>query len=191
LFSVTGPTARSAAGVGGVVGKAVIERALTVVFGPSRSKRFGQAVTEATNGTGECDEVEPGRYGVRFLLGEDATAYLGLARLLERVSHWRASEVYENEALVSTSLAREMAWCASSQLSGFGGCRMRFYWGIQPRCALCPLFDAQLAVRDALGENPPLGPVLGVGLGPLHAVTRDHDASLDLDWPDYVPAEWL
>jgi hypothetical protein len=173
------------------MGKEVAERVLTVIFGPSRSKRFGQAVAEAKGGTGELSELEPGRYGVRFLLGADAAAYSGLARLLDRVSHWRASEVVENEAQVSTLLAREMAWCASSQLAAFGGCRMRFYWGIQPRCSLCPLFDAERAVRDALGENQPLGPVLGVGLGPLRAVASQDDPTLDLDWPDYVPTEWV
>ena len=92
-------------------------RMVTVEFGPSRSKRFGRAVAEAQSGAGECSELEPGRYRVRFVLGEDFSAYACLARLLERVRHWRATEVYEDEELVSSYHAREMAWCASSQLS--------------------------------------------------------------------------
>src|SRR6266540_433911 len=78
-----------------------MERLLTVEFGPSRSKRFGRAVAEAESGAGDCSEVEPGRYRVRFVLGEDAAAYTGLARLLERVRHWRATEVYWDGELVS------------------------------------------------------------------------------------------
>ncbi|MBA3556380.1 MAG: hypothetical protein H0W29_16730, partial [Gemmatimonadales bacterium] len=68
---------------------------MTVEFGPSRSKRFGKALAEAQSGAGECSEVEPGRYRVRVHLGEDSAAYSSLARLLERVRHWRATEVYE------------------------------------------------------------------------------------------------
>jgi len=49
-------------------------RFLTVVFGPSRSKRFGKAVAEAQGGAGECSELAPGRYRARFVLGEDAAA---------------------------------------------------------------------------------------------------------------------
>ena len=139
-----------------------MERLVTVEFGPSRSKRFAKAVAEAQSGAGECSEVEPGRYRVIFVLGEDAAAYGSLAGLLERVRHWRATEVFEDGEQVSTYHAREMAWCASSQLASFRACRMRFYYGIWPRCSLCPLFDAERAIRDALGENPPPGLVLEI-----------------------------
>ena len=74
---------------------------VTVEFGPSRSKRFAKALAEARSGAGECRELGPSRYRVRFVLGEDAAAYTGLARLLERVRHWRATEVYEAEESVS------------------------------------------------------------------------------------------
>ena len=94
-----------------------LERLLTVEFGPSRSKRFKKAVTEAQSGPGECSELEPGRYRVSFLLDEDAAIYTALARLLERVRHWRATEVYSDEEQVSVFHAKEMAWCASFQLS--------------------------------------------------------------------------
>ena len=46
-----------------------MQRLVSVEFGPSRSKRFGQALAEARGGPGECRELEPGRYRVRFLLG--------------------------------------------------------------------------------------------------------------------------
>ncbi|MGD0715552.1 MAG: hypothetical protein ABSB24_15410 [Gaiellaceae bacterium] len=59
-----------------------MERMVCVVFGPSRSKRFGKAVAEAHSGAGECSEVEPGRFRASFLLGVEAAAYTGLARLL-------------------------------------------------------------------------------------------------------------
>ncbi len=85
-----------------------MERRVTVEFGPSRSKRFGKAVAEAQSGAGECSELEPGRYRVRFVLGEDAAAYAGLARVLERVRHWRATEVYEEDELVSSYHARDI-----------------------------------------------------------------------------------
>jgi hypothetical protein len=68
-----------------------MERRLTVQFGPSRSRRFGKAVAEAQSGPGECSELEPDRYRKSFLLGGDATVYAGLARLLERVRHWRGN----------------------------------------------------------------------------------------------------
>ena len=48
----------------------------------------------------------------------------------------------------------EMAWCASFQLSSFGECRERFQWGVLPRCALCPLFDSERAIRAGIREEP-------------------------------------
>src|SRR5438876_9382999 len=100
-----------------------MERLVRVEFGPSRSKRFGRAVAEARSGVGECSELEPGRYRASFVLGEDPAAYAGLARVLERVRHWRATEVYEDDELVSTFHTKEMAWCASFQLTSFRACR--------------------------------------------------------------------
>ena len=169
------------------------ERVLAVEFGPSRSKRFAKAVAEAQSGAGECRELEPGRYRVRFVLGEDSSAYLGLARLLERVRHWRETEVYADEELVSAYHAREMGWCASSQLQSFRACRFRFYYGIWPRCAFCPLFDAERAIRDVLGENPPPGMVLEITLGPnLRALGEELSTEFEpvVDVPNFVPEEW-
>ena len=79
-----------------------MERVLTVEFGPSRSKRFRKAVEEARSGAGECSEIEPGSYRVRSVLGSDGRVYTSLARLLQRVRNWRATEVYESDQLVST-----------------------------------------------------------------------------------------
>jgi hypothetical protein len=131
-----------------------MERSLTVEFGPSRSKRFGKALTLAQSGPGECTEVEPGRYRVSFLLAGEAAIYGALGRLLERVRHWRASEVYEGDELVSSYQAKEMAWCASFQLGSFGECRERFQLGVLPRCALCPLFDSERAIRAGIRAEP-------------------------------------
>ena len=178
-----------------------MERRLTVEFGPSRSSRFGRAVAEAKSGPGECRELAPGRYRTSFALGGDAAVYAGLARLLERVRHWRATEVSEDNEPVSVYHAREMGWCASFYLDRFGGCRHRFYSGILPRCALCPLFDSERAIRDALGENPPPGLVLEITLGPnLRALLKASkgdtpsflDRVADAGWqvPDYPPEEW-
>jgi hypothetical protein len=72
-----------------------VERVFTVEFGPSRSKRFRKAVEEARGGAGECSEVGPGSYRVRLVLGEDSRAYTSLARVLQRVGNWQATEVYE------------------------------------------------------------------------------------------------
>ncbi len=47
-----------------------------------------------------------------------------------------------------------MAWCASFQLSTFGECRERFQFGVLPRCALCPLFDSERAIRAGISEEP-------------------------------------
>jgi hypothetical protein len=134
-----------------------MQRLLRVEFGPSRSKRFAQAVALAQGGLGECSESEPGRYRVRFLLAADAALYGALGRLLERVRQWRATEVYEGEELVSTYQAKEMAWCASFQLSTFGECRERFRWGVMARCALCPLFDSERALRAGMRDQPAPG----------------------------------
>ncbi len=128
---------------------------MTVEFGPSRSKRFRNAVEEARTGAGECSELEPGSYRVRFRLGRDGRVYTSLARLLQRVRTWQATAVSEDERLLSSHHAREMAWCASAQLAWFGACRFRFFYGVMPRCSLCPLFDVERAVRDVLGENTP------------------------------------
>lgn len=69
---------------------------------------------------------------------------------------------------------------------------MRFYWGIHPKCSLCPLFDAERAVRDALGENPPPGLVLEISFGPNLRALVELPPNVDPDWqvPDYLPAEW-
>jgi hypothetical protein len=176
-----------------------MERRLTVEFGPSRSKRFGKTVAEAQNGPGECSEVEPGRYRTSFRLGTgDAAAYAGLARLLERVQNWRATEVREGDELVSSYHAREMGWCASFYLDGFGDCRHSFYFGILPRCALCPLFDSERAIRDALGENPPPRLVFEITLGPnVQALMRGElpttpagESAPSFEVPDFPPQEW-
>jgi hypothetical protein len=140
-----------------------MERLLRVEFGPSRSKRFAKAVALAQGGLGECSESEPGRYRVRFLLAADAAIYSALGRLLERVRHWRATEVYEDDELVSTFQAKEMAWCASFQLSTFGECRERFQYGVMPRCALCPLFDSERAIRAGMRNEQVPGERLQVG----------------------------
>jgi hypothetical protein len=169
-----------------------MERVVTVEFGPSRSKRFGQALAEARSRAGELGEVEPGRYRARFVLGTDSAAYTGLARLLERVRHWRATDVYEGDEPVSAYHAKEMAWCASSQLRSHGACRFRFFHGILPRCSVCPLFDAERAIRDVLGENP--GAVLEITFGPnLRALLAgEFPPNLDpaFEAPDFPPAEW-
>jgi len=62
-----------------------MQRLVRVEFGPSRSKRFGQALAEARSGAGECNELEPDTYRATFVLGQDPAAYTGLARMLERV----------------------------------------------------------------------------------------------------------
>jgi hypothetical protein len=175
-----------------------MERLFTVEFGPSRSKRFGKALAEARRGARECTEVEPGRHRASFLLGEDAAAYTGLASLLERVRHWRATEVYEGDEPVSAYHAKEMGSCASSQLKAHGACRFRFYYGVFPRCSVCPLFDSERAIRDVLGENPPPATVLEIALGPnLRALLRGEvpphlveGSDLDLEVPDFVPEGW-
>jgi hypothetical protein len=174
-----------------------VERVLTVEFGPSRSTRFGKAVAEAESGAGECSELEPGRYRVRFLLDREGRVFTSLARLLQRVRDWRASEVYEGDRLVSSYHAREMAWCASSQLGWFGECRVRFFYGVQPRCALCPLFDVERAVLDVLGENTPN--MIEIRLPPrLEAILVGEEPPppiappVDPNWriPDSIPREW-
>ena len=174
-----------------------VERVLTVEFGPSRSKRFAKAVAEAQSGVGECNELEPGSYRVRFVLGRDGGVYTGLARLLQRVRNWRATEVSEGDQLVSSYHAREMAWCASSQLGWFGECRFRFFYGVLPRCALCPLFEVERAVRDVLGENTPnmIEIRLPAGVEALLAGEPPPPITappLDPNWriPDQPPDEW-
>jgi hypothetical protein len=175
-----------------------MSRLVTVEFGPSRSKRFEKALAVARGGAHECTDVEPGRYRATFVLGEDSAAYAALAFLLERVRHWRATEVYEGDEPVSAYHAKEMAWCASSQLKSFGACRVRFYYGVFPRCSVCPLFDAERAIRDVLGENPPPGRVLEITLGPnLRTVlqgelppTLAQGSDPGFEVPDFPPEDW-
>ena|GEM_PF-1612872 len=185
-----------------------MERMVCVVFGPSRSKRFGKAVAEAQTGADECSEVESGRFRAGFLLSVEAAAYTGLARLLERVRHWRATEVCEDDELVSVFHAREMAWCASFQLSTFGECRERFAYGVLPRCALCPLFDSERAIRAGNRQEPASHLPMGgdakafesdsggyqIVSGPdlLELLNWELPDWIDADFlfPDFPPAEW-
>jgi hypothetical protein len=174
-----------------------MKRRVTVEFGPSRSKRFGKAVAEAQSGPGECRELEQDRYRVSFLLGTEPSVYVGLARLLQRVRNWRATEVYQGQEPVPTFHTREMAWCASSQLKLFGECRFRFSYGVFPRCALCPLLEVERAVRDMLGENPIPPLMFEIKYGPrLQALMRGEWDKLGQqfpeDWqaPDFLPEEW-
>jgi hypothetical protein len=171
-----------------------VERRVTVEFGPSRSKRFGRALAEAGSGVGECSELEQGRHRVSFVLGEDSAAYTGLARLLERVRHRRATEVSEDDEAVSVFHTKEMAWCASFQLKSFRACRFHFGYGVLPRCSVCPLFDAERAIRDILGENPRQGNVVEITLGPKLRALLAGELQPDLDGefevPDFLPKEW-
>jgi hypothetical protein len=72
----------------------------------------------------------------------------------------------------------EMAWCASFQLGTFGECRERFQWGVMPRCALCPLFDSERAIRAGMRKEPVLGEH-------VHAALGLHDAALIVG-PDFA-----
>ena len=131
-----------------------MERLMTVEFGPSRSKRFGRALAEARSRARECSGVEPGRYRARFVLGTDSAAYTGLARLLERVRHWRATDVYEGDEPVSASHAKEMAWCASFQLTSFRACRFHFGYGVLPRCSSLSPLRRRASDPGRLGREP-------------------------------------
>jgi hypothetical protein len=82
--------------------------------------------------------------------------------------------------LVSAFHAREMAWCASSQLTSFGECRWRFHFGVHPRCSLCPLFNAEPASRARLREQP--APAQAVEPGPGRADTANFHVITDLDF---------
>ena len=86
-----------------------------------------------------------------------------------------------------------MAWCASFQLKAFRACRFHFGNGVLPRCSVCPLFDAERAIRDILGENPP-GPIVEITIGPkLRALLRGElppDLDQDFEVPDFVPEQW-
>ena len=92
-------------------------------FGPSGSKRLRKAVAEATRHAQGFFEPEPGTYRARFVLGTDPEAYAGLARVIDLVRGWRATEVFEEDEPVSPYVAKEMAWCASTQLRSYGRCR--------------------------------------------------------------------
>ena len=170
----------------------------TVEFGPSRSTRFARAVAEARKGTPSLAEIEPGRYRATFVLDRDAGVYAALAALIQRVWRWRASEVYEGQETVSPYHAKEMAWCASTQLASYGRCQFRYFYGVFPKCALCPLFDGERAIRDVLGENPPPSTVFEIELGPNFRALLRGEIPPDLgeiaepaaEIPDFVPEEW-
>jgi hypothetical protein len=142
-------------------------------------------------------ELESVRYRAEFVLGKDARSYSALAAVIGHVRRWRASEVLEADEVVSSHHTAEMAWCAASQLRSYGACRFRYDYGVFPRCAYCPLFDAERAIRDVSGENPPPPVVLEIQLGPtLRALLRgepppaEPEAGLDADVPDFFPEEW-
>ena len=105
--------------------------------------------------------------------------------MLQRVRHWRATEVYLEQEPVAAFHSREMAWCASSQLKLFGECRFRFSYGVFPRCALCPLLEVERAVRDMLGENPLPPLMIEIQYGPrLRALLRGERDELDQEFAE-------
>jgi hypothetical protein len=174
-----------------------VERTFTVEFGPSRSVRFPRAVAEARRLADQFVELEPGRYRAQFVLGKDPRAYSALAAVIRHVHRWRATEVLEADEAVSSYHTGEMAWCAAAQLRSYGACRFRYDYGVFPRCAYCPLFDAERAIRDVLGENPPPPVTLEIQLGPtLRALLRgeappaEPKGGTGADVPDFVPKEW-
>ena len=96
-----------------------------------------------------------------------------------------------------------MGWCASSQLSSFGGCRERFEYGVLPRCALCPLFDAERAIRAGIREDPAPAQHFEIALSSddyeissvsdlLTLLGEDLPSWIDADFlvPDFPPEEW-
>jgi len=102
-----------------------------------------------------------------------------------------APDVHEDDEPVSVFHAKEMAWCASFQLSSFGDCRERFEHGVLPRCALCPLFDSERAIRAGIREDPAPGQRFQIvfgqddfGLGPEPDFTKITD--LDFLYPDVL-----
>ena len=80
---------------------------------------------------------------------------------------------------------------ATKEVKSFGTCQFRFYYGVLPRCSLCPLFDAERAIRE--GANPPPAMVLEIRLRP-HRTLPGREPSPDLDpgWqvPDFPPQAW-
>lgn len=182
--------------IGDRLGEVMQPRAVSVEFGPSRSKRFARALEVAREGASEFTDLGQGRYRAGFVLGDDPAPYKALGTLVERVRDWRATEVAFEEEPASAYHVKEMAWCAASQLKNWGICRFRYVHGIMPRCSLCPLFDVERAIRDILGENPPPSIDIEINLGPnLRAVLRGEipsgrDPELPAVVPDFVPAEW-
>ena len=108
-----------------------MERLLIVEFGPSRSKRFQQAVRIAGCAS-ECVELTPGRYRATFRLSDDPAVYKQLGWLLATVRHWRSTDVYNMDGPASAYHARELSWCAASQLDCFGSCQWRYHPGSRP-----------------------------------------------------------
>ena len=103
------------------------------------------------------------------------------------------TDFYEDDEPVSVFHAKEMAWCASFQLKSFRACRFHFGYGVLPRCSVCPLFDAERAIRDIMGENPP-GAVVEITLGPKLRALLAGELPPDLDQasevPDFPPEGW-
>ena len=95
---------------------AVSERLTVVEFGPSRSKRFKKAVAEAERGAGECASSSRAATGCASSSVRIPAAYTGLGRLLAYVRHWRATDVYQDDELVSTFHAKdiEVSGCPKS-----------------------------------------------------------------------------
>ena len=82
------------------------------------------------------------------------------------------------------------------QLKSFRACRFHFGYGVLPRCSVCPLLDAERAIRDIFGENPPPGMVFEITLGPNAQALLQGELPSDLaegsepQVPDFVPEEW-
>jgi hypothetical protein len=75
-----------------------------------------------------------------------------------------------------------------ARLGLFGACRFRFCYGVLPRCSVCPLFDAERAIRDVFGENPFPAAVREIALDPT--LRRLQRGELRWQVPDFPPETW-
>jgi hypothetical protein len=106
-----------------------------------------------------------------------------------------------SQKIRQTASLIEMAWCASFYFNTFGECRERFEYGVLPRCAVCPLFDAERAIRAGMRQQPaPAGYI--VISADANTVESDREGYeivsgpdllelLNWELPDWIDADFL
>jgi hypothetical protein len=151
---------------------------LEVVFGPSRSPAYPQAIAYA-RAHAQVSELAGGSVRATFRLDGDERVFGEAEQLLRMVGGWKTTSTAVSGSPESYWNVVLMLSCAREWLRTAGRCLDRFIPpGGAPKCHSCPLYDPAWA-SEAAGR--PTGGLVFLG---------GDDQAIWLDVPDYPPEDW-